>query len=827
MDGETCPPSRGKASGQPLLPLACAFGLGILLESWLGASARVWVGVFLGFLLAALILWRAGSPRLSHLFVVAGFLGLGAETLAVVLLEAPANHLSRLPEGWLAAPVRLEAWVVAPPDPAPPDRRDVAGPDRTQFVAEVQELQVGDRWMAVAGRARLTLYGEPVHLAYGQAIQGTFRLRKPRAFGNPGAFDYSGYLASQGIFLEGWSPGPLEVGEATAGSPVMAEVFRLRGLLLRRFGEALPSGQAALLKAMVLGDRSGLTPEMQEAFLGSGTYHILAISGLNVSLLAGAAFGVLRLLRVSGRFAALLSILLVTLYAGLAGAGSSVVRAGIMADVYLLALVLDRQISLLNSLALSALLLLWWNPYALFEVGFQLTFLATLGIILAVPAVEERLAAFRRPVRYLLGSAAITIAATAMTAPILAVAFNRLTPIGLLANLPVVPLSGAITAVGLAAGAGLLALPAGLPWLTQAGGALVDLLFVVTRWFAACPWGSVLVYTPTPGMTLCYYGALAGIALLLKEGPRSARIWAGGLTAACTLALVSQVAVWLYPPPADDRVRLTLLDVGQGEAILLELPDRGRIMVDAGGLLGGSFDVGRRIVAPFLWRKWIGRLDVVIVSHPETDHVHGIASLLETMPVGEIWIGPAPAESVTAVRLAALLLQRGIPQRVVTSDSPPFHFGAATLEIVHPAPRTGMGAPAGTRSRGVNDATLVVRLGLADKAILLTGDLGRDGEAALLKSGRPVRAQVLKVPHHGSRTSSTAPFLRAVAPEIAVLSAGYRNRFRHPHPEIVERYRAMGVRLLRTDLDGAISVEMTPEGIRAWGYRERESQKDQ
>jgi competence protein ComEC len=816
----------------PLLGPAAGFGLGILLESWCRIASPVWMAGSLALLACALILRRIGRARISHGLVAVSFIGLGAQSLGAALLEAPPNHLSRLPEAWLAAPLAVEGWVAVPPDPAPADRRDLAGSDRTRFVVETTRVLLGDRWMPVTGRARLTLWGETLPLAYGQTIRGTFRLRRPRAFGNPGAFDSPGYLASQGIFLEGWTPDPLEIGEPVAGSLLAGEVFRLRGMLLARFDAALPPAEAALLKAMVLGDRSGLTREMQEAFLGSGTYHILAISGLNVSLLAGAAFAALRLFRVSGRIAALLSILVVTGYAGLAGGGDSVVRAAIMADLYLLALVLDRRVSLLNSLALAALALLWWNPRSLFEVGFQLTFLATLGIVLVVPLVDRRLSALPRPLRYLLGSIAVTVAATAMTAPILASAFNRLTPVGLLANLPVVPLSGAITALGLAAGAGLMILPAGIPWLTQASGALVDLLLTVAGWFAAWPGGAFFVFAPTPGMTLCYYGTLAGL-LLYAEGERGAlpswrarlqsvRLQGGALAAACLLALGVQVLLRLYPAPLEDRVRVTFLDVGQGEAILLELPGR-RILVDGGGLLGESFDAGRRIVAPYLWRAWIGRLDAVIVTHPETDHAYGIASLLELVPVGEVWTGPLPAASVTAIWLAELLRERRIPHRVVASDSPALRAGMARLEVIHPSPERRSALAAGGRPPRVNEESLVIRLSLGETAMLLTGDLGRSGEAALLESGRPLRANVLKVPHHGSRTSSTPAFLQAVAPEIAVVSAGYRNRFRHPHPEVVERYRLLGARLLRTDLDGAIFVEMTPDGVRAWGYRERES----
>jgi competence protein ComEC len=248
-------------------------------------------------------------------------------------------------------------------------------------------------------------------------VRGRFRLRHPRRFDNPGAFDYPAYLASQGIFLEGWTSEPVETRATPHGSRILAAVFRVRALLLQRMDAAMPAAEAGLLKATVLGDRSGLTPEMNRAFLDSGTFHVLAISGLNVSLLAGALFALLRLARASPRLAAGASAILVTCYAALAGASASVIRAAVMADVYLLAIVLDRRGDLLNSLALSALAILWWNPCGLQDVGFQLTYLATFGIILVLPRCERGFAAVRRPLRWVIESVAITVAATAMTLP--------------------------------------------------------------------------------------------------------------------------------------------------------------------------------------------------------------------------------------------------------------------------------------------------------------------------------------------------------------------------------------------------------------------------
>ena len=519
-----------------------------------------------------------------------------------------------------------------------------------RFVAAVTYLTLDGQRVPAAGRARLTVLGPPTDVRYGDEVRGRFRLRHPRRFDNPGAFDYPAYLASQGIFLEGWTREPVEVERASHGSRPLAVIFGVRTMLLQRLDAAMPPAQAGLLKATVLGDRSGLTPEMNRAFLDSGTYHILAISGLNVSLLAGTLFGLFRLGRASPRLAAAAAALLVTFYAALAGASASVIRAAVMADVYLLAVVLDRRGDLLNSLALSALALLWWNPRFLHDVGFQLTYLATLGIILALPRGQARLASLPRPLRWILASVAITVAATAMTLPILASSFNRISPAGLLANIPIVPVSGLITALGTTACAAFLVAPTGLAWLNQVNGWLVDLLFELARWFAGWSWSSIRVYTPTAGMILSYYAALASAlwavpAVTTGQGGGTSRRWAGWAAVGCCLLLAGQVLWRLYPAADEGRVRLTMLDVGQGEAILVDVPGKGRMLVDAGGMLGEGFDVGQRVIAPFLWHAWVDRLDVLVLTHLQSDHVGGAPAVLRTFPVGEVWTGGSPAGS--------------------------------------------------------------------------------------------------------------------------------------------------------------------------------------
>jgi competence protein ComEC len=811
---------------RPLVPLAVAFSLGIALAPALPFGSAWWAaGAIVLLLLGGLVAFVRGG-RLAWPLLLAGFCCLGIHGTVVAEREAPPNDLRRVPEETLAASLTVEGWVTTPPDPRPPEVRDTGDAARTRFTVEVTALHLGAQRAAATGQARLTALTPLPELHYGDEIRGRFRLRHPRRFDNPGSFDYPGYLAAQGIFLEGWTREPVEIVQAARGSVLLAWVFRLRGLILARLDAVMAPAEAGLLKATVLGDRSGLTPEMNQAFLDSGTYHILAISGLNVSILAGTLFGLFRLLRVSPRLAAGVSALLVTWYAALAGAGASVIRAAVMADVYLFAVILDRRGDLLNSLALSALALLWWNPRFLHDVGFQLTYLATLGIILILPRCERNLARLPRPVRWVLESVAITLAATAMTLPILATNFNRVSPAGFLANVPIVPLSGLITGLGTAACASVLVVPTGIPWLNQLNGWLVDLLFVLARWFAGFPWSSLRVYTPTVGMVLAYYAA---VTFTLVRYPASAasggsarpRRWAGWAAVGCGLILAGLVYTRLAPFGEEPRVRLTILDVGQGEAIYVAYPGNARMLVDAGGMSGEGFDIGLRVITPYLLHEWVGGLDVLVLTHPESDHVGGAAAILKTFPVGEVWTGSSVAGSATELWIQEYLRQRRIPHRIVAAGATPGRWGGATVEVLHPgrSGATEAASPAGRAPRP-NNRSIVLRIGLGDQAVLLTGDIEREAELRLVSSGGSLRAQVLKVPHHGSRRSSTEAFLDAVRPTDALVSVGYRNPFRHPNPEVLERYRSFGSRVWRTDRNGAITVEMRPDRTRVWARRD-------
>lgn len=785
---------------RPLVPLVVAFLLGIVAARLLPLSVFVWL--LAGLLTTGLALLSAACRRLrvASLFLLLVFFSLGAGRLGVESYLLLPHHIDRVPEEILEQPLLIEGVVASPNDPSAGDTRGIGGEEgRIRILLDLRTMWLAGREIEVTGRARLTLLRPGIVPAYGERIRGQFKLRRPRGYLNPGGFDYPLYLKSQGVTLEGWAGEgeTLERRGTGEGFRLLGLAYTLRDRMIRAVSGLLPSDQASLLVAIILGERSGIPRRINEAFLGSGTYHILAISGLNVSLLAGALFFLLKAARVPLRLSALLSIGLITFYAALAGGSPSVVRAAVMTDVYLLGLILDREADSLNTLALSAIGLLLWQPLFLFDVGFQLTFVATGAILVAVDRLP--LASWPVPWRWAATPVVLSIAAFLGTAPILASAFHRSSLIGILANLPIVPLSGLLTGAGMLFALLAMVIPQSLGWFAVLIGWLIDLLVSLAGWFARLPFASVQLFSPSIPMIICYYAAIG--AAMAAMGRR----WLRWAACAAALACVILVGVRLLPIFQDGRLRMTVLDVGQGDGIVLELPGKRTILIDGGGLFDDRFDIGEQVVVPFLLSRWIGHLDVVVLSHPHPDHLNGLQAVLRHISVGQLWDSGQRAVIPTYLWLEEVLRDRRIPHKILEAGYQTSQFAPVQIGVLHPSNPMLSGSPRG-RFSDVNSNSLVLTVRYGKVAFLLPGDIEQEAEDRLLEQETDLGAQVLKVPHHGGRTSSSEPFLARVHPKIAIVSAGYRNRFRHPHQETLDRYRANGIQLYRTDRDGAVTV---------------------
>jgi competence protein ComEC len=767
------------------LPLAAALaGAAVLLVVPDAAWRRVGV-TFLAFIFGTLAAQRVYRPSF------------------------PSDHIARA-----ATHTRVDIEAVLAADPAPRG-------ERTRLRLRAEQVDEGKGWRPTQGIVLLTVQRVERRWLAGDRLRATVTLRRPRNFGNPGEFDYVAYLARQGVYVTGFADddaGFSRLGPAARGIGAWFESWRHGlGALIHR---TLPEQQAGILSALVIGTAAALPADLRAAFSRAGVSHVLSVSGLHVGLVAAIAYGLLRWLLARSRWlllttnvpkvAAALSIVPVLLYAGIAGSNVATLRSVLMIVVFGAAVVVDRERHLLVSLAAAAIVLLIMSPGSSLDISFQLSFVAVLGLVLAMERLwpwlrrwEEahllRLRGWRGRVwRPLIVYGAVSLSALAATTPLTAYHFNQVSFIAVLANALVVPLLGS-AAVALGLLAALLYLVSGtLAWVcVSIAGPVVQLGLWLVQFFAAWPYAAVRVVTPTTFELLLVYAALWTL-VRLAGSPRIAVLAVLGV-----MALAD--GTWWYADRYHRHdLRVTFLSVGQGDAAVVEFPGHQVMMIDAGGLGGKTFDVGERVVAPFLWSRKIARVDYLVLSHPDRDHYGGLAYLARQFAPREFWSNGATANSLRFAQLERSLHDAGVQQFVLRRGDVRRVGGVDMRVLAPPAQRLRLPS---------NDESLVLSLARGRIQVLFSGDIERAGEDDLVASGDgQLASAVLKVPHHGSHTSSSPRFLDAVAPRFAVVSAGFENRYGFPSPEVLQRYGMRHCTLARTDLDGAVSVRIHPDG---------------
>jgi competence protein ComEC len=813
----------------PLLPVVTGFLLGLCLGAGLPYFPFTLTALFL--LAAGIVLWR--RPREAGLLLLA--IPIGALHFLWQTLPVPADHLSRL--------LTEEAVLIEGVVDRPPFHR----PDRVVLTLDVRRIESAGHLQPASGRVRVTVQASELPVGYGDVVRLETKLRPPRGFRNFRAFDFEAYLAREGIAAVG-SVREHEAMEILAqeGNPFLRAVFAWRETIRQGIAGSLSGPPAALLQALAVGEDGAVTEEMREAFMRAGVTHILSISGSHLGLLLIVCFAMVRwgirllpsrvilrlTLRVNpNKLAGLLAIPPVAFYALLAGGEVPTIRSLVMILLVLAALLLDREEDLLNSLALAALLILVWDPQALFDISFQLSFLSVLAIGVAFlrwkqlredPFAERPEQTVWTRLRetgllYLL----ITVAATVGTAPLVAYYFNQCSLIGVLANLLIVPYVGfLVLPVGLASSLGILWTGGALP-LAEINAHLLHGFYGLTRLFAAVPYGSYTLPAPSPAaLLLCYFL----LAALLAWRLRPAR-W---MSAAAGLGLLALLLLAYLPTRS---LTVSYLDVGQGDGMILELPNRQVAVLDGGGSFpvrpptlpgraaGGEdrFDPGKMAVAPALRNRGIRRIDYLVLSHPHPDHVGGLRHLLREFPVGEIWLNGDPYPGPAYREFLHMATERQTPLKIIGWQREPLEMDGVWIQILHPFPEFVPGSKRGAFS-DENSRSLVLKVTHGERSFLLPGDVEEEGEAELTAFGPLLKSDLLKVPHHGGRTSSTWAFLERVRPEAAVVQVGARNRFGHPHAETLDRYAALGIPLYRTDLDGEVRVTTDGRDLRIVTY---------
>lgn len=778
-------------TGRPLfLPLlgmvaglCAAHHFSLVLSPWLPGA----------LLAASLVALFCRSPLPFAALLLLLFFAWGALSLRPFLTpDLPPHHAARQVS---PGPVIIEGVIDGRPEADGPGWRLSLRAER--IVREGNTVPVTGRILVFVKEGRgAVLTGDRIRFAA--------RLRTPENFGLPGEFDYRRYLAYRLVFVTASvsrADGIVLMREGVA-FPVRRWFDRLAADLGGFIGERFPA-EGGVLRAMLTGERGYVSDATEDAYARAGVNHVLSISGFHVGVIALVLFQLLfRLLALSERLALRLNLrrvcLLATLppvvfYLLVSGAAPATVRSVIMIAAFTLSLVLERETDPINTLMLTALAILTVAPQDLFDLSFQLSFLALWGLVVLTPLLMHPFRAMGEGhLKKLLLFLAASTAATAATLLPVAHTFHRASVAGIAANLLVVPLLGYGAVI-----AGFAA----LPLIHLASWAAVPLL-ALAAWFVTVSDAIIAVMARIPPLPLrsvslaellVFHLALVSVTFL--AGVRARAVVCGGAAA---------LLLFLHLPASaggSGRLTVTFLSVGQGEATLVTLPDGKRMLVDGGGSLhDGGMDVGERLLLPALWSLGVDRIDYLVLTHPHPDHLKGLLAVASTFPVGEFWETGASSGCREYETLKGILAARGVPVRRVDGASGLLAVGGASVEPLAPA------GAAGGKGGDPNDDSLVFRLVHGRSSFLFTGDIGLPAEERLLVDPARLRCTVLKVPHHGSRHSSSARFLDAASPRLALISAGKRNSFGLPSPDTLDRLGERGVRVFRTDLDGTIEV---------------------
>lgn len=683
--------------------------------------------------------------------------------------------------------------------------------------AEVVETSTGRS--AITGMLLVKIYyygdSEREHYWFGERLRLRGTIVEPQGQRNPGGFDYRFYLQSEGIDALVY-PKPAQVESLGSGNAglLAGSALKLRSAMVSVIDKALPTPSSELLTAILFGQRHRLPERVAENFRRSGTGHLMAVSGLHVGLVAAMVLGIWRRLKLQGRLPLLLAIIVVFGYAYLTGMRPSALRAALMVSTALTALLLDREYDLPSAVAFAALVTLFYNPLLLFTVGFQLSYVSTLTLVYAYRPLEHLLGYLRFP-RLLIPALAVTIAAQVGVLPLCIYYFHHLPAGALIFNLLLLPVIAFVVGFGLAGALLSLMLPLPGEIVLWAVRPLLELMIYITG-FSSLP-GFYIALSPSSILTIIFYYSLLTLALIIYYQWESLFISKNGSSlvipgkwliiriTAFMIALFTLTIIWsgiLFP--AEQELKVTYIDVGQGASAMIETPCGKVVLIDAGGeaaYRGEPGAVGERILLPLLRAENIRKIDLAIITHPHEDHFGGFIPLIETIAVDTMLVSPVPGSSVYYTDMLDRAAFLDIDLYVANAGQVWSCGPDLMLELIYPQENIISGT-----SGDLNNNSIVCRLRYGSISFLFTGDIEDLAVDDLFRHNADLRAAVLQVPHHGGYMKSMPDLIEAVAPSIAVIQVG-TNSFGHPHSSVLDALDGAGVTVYRNDQHGAIIIK--------------------
>jgi competence protein ComEC len=845
-----------------ILPPIPAFSLLERIAPIYAVAISVAAGDALGNLHIAIPLWLAlalGVFALGAFLAARPTLGLAAAYVALALAAtvAVANVLDPPRESHGIATMADGSRVTIEGRLYREIEREAYG-DRLYITVE-RAAEHGGAMLPSGGNVRIAVLGGG-GFKLGDEIRLSARIHFPRNYGNPGEFDYAGQMARDGIDATMTAPkGSLgSVGFQIIGhrsSFPSSRIEAIRTQIGEFFDRNLAYPENAEMRALVIGDRGEIGEPLRNTFARTGMAHLLVISGLHLSIMAAAIFAVVRLAMMlfpglanrgyANKVAAIAAMLAVCGYASIAGHHVSTMRALVMVLAYMLAVAIDRSREAIASLALAAIVICVALPGSTADIGFQLSFASVIVILLGMRRSAAWFARRKRIgmlpgepssprwrfLEALAGYLAVSFWAMVGTAPLTAYHFNQFAVVGLVANAVVVPIMafGATISGLVAAALSFFSEPAARPILLFGAHALAAGNWLAA-WFVDWPLAWFRIFTPTILELAIAYGLLmiwllAPLAAAitgkrsLDEGTREDVLndpaakpgfgWHARCAIALALVLIVDAGCWTYDRFFNPDLRVTFLSVGEGDGAVVRFPGS-RVMVIDGGSSYGGYDTGERIVAAYLWSQKIMRVDYLALSHPDLDHFGGLDFIAMNFAPRAFWTTGVASRDVSYARLMDDLARAGIPMVQVGDTAPVAAIGGVAISSLN-------GSTGAARTH--NNSSMVLRFSFGSSSLLFTGDLESAGEHAMVENRGDLHATMLKVPHHGSASSSTPAFIAAVHPEAVVISDGYLNHFHFPSAVVVERYVEAGAVLMRTDLDGAVMVDATRDRMTVRTFR--------
>jgi len=783
----------------PFIFIVVSLSAGILLSSFLSFPLQGFIfGLTIG-VSCAWIFFILRKNTLSFISILLATVFLGSSLYSVFNSEYEKNSLYRLDH---ASYADFYGKLYKSPS---------RGQDRDYLFIEVTKVLYQNREEKVSGNLRIGVLrssqtGSHLNLFTGDKIKISAQLLPSRDFRNFKEPPLKRYLKTQNIHNRAFSKSPLLVEKLEAGKKysLLHLISVLRQKLQQKIETHFPSpekksisSEGAVLEALLLGERGRMDDSINLALQKSGLFHLIAISGAHIVIISFLLFSLLKVLNVPSRLSYLLLMIFLVFYAFLVEGRASVLRATIMALAFFLGKLIWRDVNLINTISMSAFILLIINPFNLFDMGFELTFASTLSIILFYSKVIKYLPKLPLKISEMF---ALSLTAQLGVLPFMASTFNRVSFSSLILNYLAVPLVGLIMASGYIFFP-LSFVSAFLANLLAQGLSLSIKLFISSSHLLDhFSFASYRIPPPHPLTIIGYFLFLLLTLLPLKvKKQRFIFLLFFGLFFAVLIS---------YPFSSTSKsLKLTFIDVGEGDSILVEFPGHKKMLVDGGGFPSGTFDIGESVVSPFLWRKGIKKIDYLVLTHAHPDHLYGLNAIARNFKIGEFWEAFSPLESEAYAELKKSLSRTVLRKRLFRSFL--HQEGEVRIEALYPWETNPYVESVH------NDQSLVLRLSYGQTSFLLPGDIGVEAERQILENAGEIKSQVLKSAHHGSNTSSSKAFLERVSPQVVVISVGKGNVYGFPNQEILELYKEMGAKIFRTDHLGAVEISSDGQRISA------------